>query len=233
MASNFDENVPDDPTAKLMYYIDTVDLVSFDGLDPFKYPGLMRYKDFNNYKQMSLNDQAAIWDIAVNLNPFTMNSPPSTERWLNRFYFEPMYELSKKFNIWPKIQQVYSKLSSLIAYEAKCSLFEEAELQDIQVKNDELLKESKVANDNVAKLMFYLSTAVKEADKSLLDGYSTSFDLKQLTNYEKHAELTIRDKTDLCVLSLELHPETVKITQVSNDWLDCFYFEPVIKLQRN
>ena len=80
--------------------------------------------------------------------------------------------------------------------------------------------------------MFYLSTAVKEADQSLIDSYSTSFDLKKLTNYENHAELSNRDKMDLCVLSLELHPEMAKIRQQSNDWLECFYFEPVINLHK-
>ena len=140
MASNFDENVPNHPIAKLMYYIDTIDLISFDGIDPFKYPGLMRYKDFKNYEQMNLNDQAAIWDIAIDLNPFNMNSLPSTDGWLVRFYFEPLYEQAKKFNIWPKIRLVYSKLSSLIAHEGLSSLFDTAELEEIEAKNEHYLK---------------------------------------------------------------------------------------------
>jgi len=232
MATIFDEKIPNDPTAKLMYYIHTIDLVSTKDLDPFKNTDLMRYKEFNNYEQMNLKDQAAIWDMAVSLNPFNINSLSPPDGWLTRFYYEPLYELAKKFNIWPKIKQVYSKLSSLIAYEANSYLFEDAELQEIEEKNDQLLKESYVANDKVAKLMFYLSTAVKEGDKNLIESYSTCFDLKKLSNYENYVELSKQDKVDMCTLSLELHPETVKIRQDSNDWLYCFYFEPVIQLHK-
>jgi hypothetical protein len=234
MANNFDEKVPDDPVAKLMYYIDTVDLISFDGIDPFKYPGLFRLKDFNNYKQMNVQDQAAIWDIATDLNPYNTQAPRFDREWLTRFYHEPLYELAKKFNIWPKIQQVFSKLSSLIAYEGLSSLSEQTDLefQEIQAKNDHLLKEKRVEKNKVAKLMFYLSIALKEGDKNLLDGYSTSFDLIKLSKYEDYAELSERDLMDLCVISLELHPDTLKLGEVWKDLFDHIYFEPIIQLHQ-
>jgi len=91
-----ENKVPNDPVARLMYYVYTIELLADEKEICSKYGfkfDINRYVNYANFNRMNLNDKRNLFFLAFALDPNHMAVRFYSKEWLKHFYYNSLLDL--------------------------------------------------------------------------------------------------------------------------------------------